>query len=977
MAPCWGLEDFPENWKEEQAAEVLAGWLALWRPELIVATQKVPSWSFAAQPPDALDTLLAYLPSRSVPHLPEGWLERATEEGAILLEATTSQRAIEDGLFEATECQRWPSLSPEIVARFEFLALQHLIVELITFRMSYISGIDQDTFATVLVQAAEAAEKNDREGCFDALSRCEDLLMEAREYSFHVEPNLIEVVPLWAEDVDDTFLEWLAELLPTTLVSNRCELEKLLATKPEVFSQLKEYVQSGKLMLALGEPGDVALLDHNAILRNLELGNAFFEEHLGARPTTFAQLGIRSLDAGANFSPILPDILEKAGFLNGLHCSFGDDRMPIAEQSRTDWEGLGGTILPVISKKPLEMTTAASLLTLPTRLSQMADYGAASTLLLARRAGSNSSLLDGMRRLLNDKATPTKATEEQGEEPSEGQDEAYSSEVYGNDDRCTIGTFYQLEKYFEETDYSGHQQSLPPDKYPAGALPRLLREGETNPISRFADYYRNAAALEAVQTVGCLASVLTGKPDFFPPSLPDAWTASVTMQATASEAVQELLEATPETLSTILSASQQDNAEENSDKPSDYLFNPLPYSRKLVAGIGRPVPVLGCSFTKLDKSGSTFVPKKAKKKAKKKSIVERGLQRLFTVKKNAYGPQINNEFFCLEFDPVSGAMIALTDYHTRGPRLAHKLGMRLGGGEGDDAKYDGGHDLHYALLAADSFAIKNLDKIRKQAQTQGRLVTRKGKLLADYEQKITVTQGQRTYQIELNLQPSDYLQKILANINAENCWEHYVCLRWAWHDETSSTSRNVSWTEQPTERNHLEAPLFYHLRTPKARTTLLFGGLPFHRRFGIHKLDTLLQTKNETATSFRLGVCVDSKDPLRAAMGLLSPRLQASSAFSQDAFLFGCPERGVLASDLTPVVTEGAVTGMRMQLIETGGKKRKTHLVLPKDVASAELDGNELDLTERKESKKNRVPLRLRRNQFATLEVAFDENKSG
>ena len=53
----------------------------------------------------------------------------------------------------------------------------------------------------------------------------------------------------------------------------------------------------------------------------------------------------------------------------------------------------------------------------------------------------------------------------------------------------------------------------------------------------------------------------------------------------------------------------------------------------------------------------------------------------------------------------------------------------------------------------------------------------------------------------------------------------------------------------------------------KQRTTLLCGGLPYHRRFGPRKFDTLLVVQGETARTFRLGIGIDVPHPMAAAPG--------------------------------------------------------------------------------------------------------------
>ena len=75
-----------------------------------------------------------------------------------------------------------------------------------------------------------------------------------------------------------------------------------------------------------------------------------------------------------------------------------------------------------------------------------------------------------------------------------------------------------------------------------------------------------------------------------------------------------------------------------------------------------------------------------------------------------------------------------------------------------------------------------------------------------------------------------------------------------------------------TEAPRIEAPHFVDVRSERVRTTILTGGLPYHRRFGVRKMDTLLIVRGETARRFRLGVGIDLPYPAPAAIEFLAPR---------------------------------------------------------------------------------------------------------
>src|SRR3954471_14213767 len=78
MLPASQLEDFPTHLTGEAAADLLAAWTAVWHPAIIHATQQLPGWHPASEPPDpaALDGELVVIPAASRQPTPWDWVER-------------------------------------------------------------------------------------------------------------------------------------------------------------------------------------------------------------------------------------------------------------------------------------------------------------------------------------------------------------------------------------------------------------------------------------------------------------------------------------------------------------------------------------------------------------------------------------------------------------------------------------------------------------------------------------------------------------------------------------------------------------------------------------------------------------------------------------------------------------------------------------------------------------------------------------
>jgi alpha-mannosidase len=171
-------------------------------------------------------------------------------------------------------------------------------------------------------------------------------------------------------------------------------------------------------------------------------------------------------------------------------------------------------------------------------------------------------------------------------------------------------------------------------------------------------------------------------------------------------------------------------------------------------------------------------------------------------------------------------------------------------------------------------------------------------------------------------------------------WNSYYAARFAWSDAGADVWRSVSSCSQRTEGKRLEAPHFIEVREEQARTAILAGGLPYHRRMGMRMLDTLLVVRGERARKFRLGVGVDLAHPLHAALELLTPvtvmpeRSTAPSP-SPAGWLFHVDAKNVVATHWEPLIDSGQVAGLRVRLLETEGRAGRVTLRAYRNVARA------------------------------------------
>lgn len=218
-------------------------------------------------------------------------------------------------------------------------------------------------------------------------------------------------------------------------------------------------------------------------------------------------------------------------------------------------------------------------------------------------------------------------------------------------------------------------------------------------------------------------------------------------------------------------------------------------------------------------------------------------------------------------------------------------------------------------------------------------------------------------------------------------WDSYYAARFAWKDEAAKIEHCTNMAKHATELTQFESPHFINICRAKQQTTLLCGGLPYHRRHGSRKLDTLLVTRGETARTFRLGIGIDVPNPLAAALGFLAPPLvlpDQPPTPTPSGWLFHLDCRNVLATHWEPLpsvsdskenspgpiapgeffeqpaIPEPAPSpecGFRVRLLETDGRGVRLGLRCFRGVASArkinpgdvppmdlELDGDRIDI---------------------------------
>jgi len=803
--------------------------------------------------------------------LPEDWLTQAETAGACVLRKLPHREDMLAAALERLGTDQ-PPVDPDLAADFLALGFCHLQVELLTRKLRYMSNLDESSLQTAALAAADAAIGGDLPAARRQLQSAFDRLHEAREYFYPTEARLLDLTLVATSTLGASLQAELTSGLPRNLLISGEVIEEMARREPATLAALKQALADNHAALIGGEYAEnrLPLLEPEAIEFDLRRGLAAYEKHLGRRPTVFGRRRF-------GLTPVLPQILVRNGFTAAVHCTLDDGRFPTGNQSRVQWEGFDGTSIEAMGGLPIDAGRAESFLRIAEKLGDAMNLDQTSSLAFAHWPGKSSPWYEDVRRIT----------------------------AYGS----VFGVFNTIDDYFTQTAMAGQRSHHQADQYHSPYLRQDATAGRRDPISRWVRYFGRRAKLEAAEALQTLASLCgtAGKKGDEGRGTRDEGRGAGDVGRGTREAVEELAAAIEAAVAAAddTKSALDDNLAKSLEKPlagfarsltdttaatrrGCLVVNPWGFSQQvnLPASPSRPavsldVPAMGFAW-----ADSAAEPPPA--------AVERkgwfGKRKLPEPPPLAEENVLRNEFFEVHFDPQTGGIRAIRDYHSRDPRLAQQIALRLPhGGEP-------GADVNYSVMAADELRVTSSGPMLGEIVSRGRMMDREGRRVAGFRQTSRAWRGSRILEIEIELE--------IDRLPGGNPWDSYYAARFAWKDESASLLRGTNMAVTPTELTQFESPHLVDICRAKQHTTLLCGGLPYHRRFGPRKLDTLLVTQGETARLFRLGIGIDVPHPMAAAVGLLAPPLilpDQPSPPASTGWLFHLDCRNVLATHWAPI----------------------------------------------------------------------------
>ncbi|MHC4400962.1 MAG: glycoside hydrolase family 38 C-terminal domain-containing protein [Planctomycetota bacterium] len=934
VLPCQSLEGYALDRETEHADELLSAWSALYHPELLVNAGSLPTWASAHNPPSDLSGSLIVLPKSSEQIIATGWTEDAVDSGAVVIRGLSRRNEIVEAALGQLDERRRP-VDEELAADFLALGFCHMQVEILVRDAGYDMGndiqyyddqyydyagqFDRQAFQQETLSAAEAVVQGDAQKARQRLGDALTQLTEARRslpytYSSDTDPHLLDLTLVAASTLGQSLRDELARRVPVNVRASGKVIEQMAEREPATVSALQNALRENAAAMIGGEFEEpaVPLLTLETILAQFERGLDVYRRLLDREPEVFGRRRF-------GLSPVLPQVLQKLGLSKALHFTLDDGRFPASKRSRVSWVGIDGTEVDAVAQLPLDAARSGGFLNFAGKVSNASYQEHNATAVLAHWPGRACPWYRDLQRVT-----------------------AYSP---------VLGQFRTVTEYLEQVQSTTERTRCDPDEYRSPYLKQAVAARQTDPVSRWVRFHRRRVAADAVQTLVSLAA-LVGNEVAEPSSAKDVPELGAITDA----------EADGDNLSDNHLENRLDEAsrrigdlvprEKGAAETAYLALNPWSFPRRIHAEVsalrrlptvGGPVDAAHESAGKkqvvLDVPGTGFAWIGAGAEDNQAAEPAERSKGRWRWKKRRESPPIveenilRNEHYEATINPTTGAVQGIDDYVTRGNRVAQQIAFRLPSPRGSrsDVWESDEEERDYSLMAADEISVTSSGPMVGEIVSRGRLVTRAGEEAARFVQTVRARQGSPVLELEIDLE--------VDREPGPNPWASYYAARFAWGDAAADVYRSVSLMSRPTDRPQIEAPHFVDVRSEDKRITILTGGLPYHRRIGLRKLDSLLVVRGETCRSFRLGIGVNLTHPVPAALDFLAPqhvRLEQSPPPpSRSGWLFHVDAKNVIATRWEPLISDGRVAGFRVRLLETEGRRGRIGLRSFRPVASA------------------------------------------
>ncbi|RMF98202.1 MAG: hypothetical protein D6741_09615, partial [Planctomycetota bacterium] len=658
----------------------------------------------------------------------------------------------------------------------------------------------------------------------------------------------------------------------------------------------------------------------------------------------------------------LPGLVAQIGGKGVFHFALDDGIFPTGNQSKIRWQGLDDTEIAALARVPCDASRPSEFLHLAQTLGQAMDLDHASTAVFAHWPKTACRWYALLRR--------------------------------GCEHSPVLGSFLTLAEYFRTTQYVGAKTEHPPVKYRGPDLRKAVEAKQPDPVSRWDLYHRLHAELQSARAALVMAAVA-------------AQTFSDTMQAVGARieehatALDQAVDAPgklvplAESIHDVYRSSIEMAAAQLVGKPSDasnsksapavLLLNPHSFARRTTfddlplespAGTSEIVKATGQTgrgngaVVDIPGMGFTVLQPGANDTAQPKNKPKRGLlASLFGASEDDDGLiaaelALRNEFFQVQIDERSGGIQGVFPLPQGRNLLGQQLAMRKPrpkspGIEEDDP------ERHYTRMVAEKIRLVESTEFCGAVESKGRLLDHLGETVARFRQTVRVYRADPLIRFHIELEPE--------KLPEGDPWANYYAFRLAWRDETADVfTCQGGGFKVPGDTTRIESPRLVHIRGAKHGISLCCGGLSYHRKIGVRRLDTILLTAGESRRKFDLAIGYHLRYPMQAAWSYLTEPVAVplpSVPTTTAGWLFHIDAQNVLAASWSPWLEDGRLVGVVVHLQETEGKRGRVRLRCcrpPKKAVQQDLLGQE---TEELTVEDDAVIVPIRPHQFVRAAV--------
>ncbi|QDT11286.1 hypothetical protein [Planctomycetes bacterium K23_9] len=818
LIPVATLEDFPADASDSDARSLLAGWTVLWHPQLIAATEQLPTWFRADAPPEPDGPRIVVVPDSSFLQLPSAFEQKCKNNKDCQWITGSDRAAMLAQLGLPTEM---PTLQTDHrtigVDDFFAAAYASLQIQIMTRRLRYTSNLDEIYLQKEVVKAAQAFIAGNASEAATAFHNVFDCLSEERDHYFSSDPHLIDLTLLTPATLENLVQSdaLSAELsrdpqqadlscLPTpgNVLIDVPVAQAIQNDSEGRFADFATLVREGHVGWIGGSPDDGVCFDAMSFddaAAAVQASHDFMQRVIGKSPTVYGRF---TGSTPADMTPTLVRLgyegIVPIDFARGS--GFGEEAK-VLQQS-------GGVEIESLTAKPIDASSDSGFLNIGARLGEAIDSGEIATGLFAHWPGQSCDSFRDLRRVAS---------------------------------WCVaLGRFWKLQDYFTEGEHPYHHataRSVSSDAHEL--LTQRVADGSDDPISQTAASTRHSVASESGGLLIGMRSLIQGEP-CDPVERRDAHANDLAGQvAIASGAKLAGSGSDARMIINPLSVSQRVavTLAKSVDESPEHIFAVDSESGKSHVS----VDVVAGGFTVVQGSASTA----SKQPFFKRWMAPKGI---------ADGEILRNEFMEVAISSETGGIAGVYSGGTRGNRFSMRLVWT-------DALSKAAQDG--STMKCNRVSVAHSSPSVGRINATGIVLDRDSNEVATFDLNYELRRGSRFVHVSGNVTPKGEL--------TDAPWDSYLAARVAVASESAIGRVIVRDKLHRARGRRLVAPLGVVLDESERQTLIASHGNAFHRRIGDRFVDTLLSVKGETAHDIRLSYGFDCPNPVGHAKALISP----------------------------------------------------------------------------------------------------------